>query len=166
ISRTWCFKSSASGKDVILGKISRAGDITIVTRLYEVEIEEPATLVLKNVNGSYNGTYVFTLLSPGPSTYEVAVFIAEKPNVMINCPSHITLDEGEDCTCVCTEQGGNPPANLTWYKDGKQINNASYGENILTLTNVTKLDIGTYKCVAQSYTLTDEGSIEVNVTLN
>ena len=80
INRTWSFKSSASGKDEILGEISRAGDITIVTRLYEVEIEKPATLVLKNVNGSYNGTYKFTLY-PGlhdPSISEVVVFVAGK----------------------------------------------------------------------------------------
>ena len=85
---------------------------------------------------------------------------------MINCPRRITLDECENRTCVCTEQGGNPPANLTWYKDGKQIGKATYRENRLTLTSVTELDVGTYMCVAQSYTLTDEESIEVKVRLN
>ena len=80
ISRSWSFKSSASGKDEILGKVSRAGDITIVTRLYEVEIEKPATLVLKNVNGSYNGTYKFTLYPglPDLSISEVVVFVTGK----------------------------------------------------------------------------------------
>ena len=84
----------------------------------------------------------------------------------INCPRRITLDEGENRICVCTEQGGNPRANLTWYKDDQQIDKATYGKNRLPLTSVTKQDIGTYKCVAQSYTLTDEESIEVNVILN
>ncbi|CAB4038035.1 neural cell adhesion molecule 1-like isoform X7, partial [Paramuricea clavata] len=164
ISRSWSFKSRASGKDEILGKVSRAGDITIVTRLYEVDIEKPATLVLKNVDESYNGVYKFALYPglPGPSISEVVVFIAKKPNVMINCSSSITVNEGDaGFTCVCRGEGGNPPANITWYKNGEQIGNKSYGENRLTLTNVTKQDIGTYKCVAQSYTLTDEKSIEV-----
>ena len=80
ISRSWSFKSRASGKDEILGKVSRTGDITIITRLYEVDIEKPATLVLKNVDERYNGAYKFTLYPglPGPSISEVVVFIASK----------------------------------------------------------------------------------------
>jgi hypothetical protein len=80
ISRSWSFKSRASGKDETLGEVSRAGDITIVTRLYEVDIEKPATLVLKNVDERYNGEYKFTLYPglPGPSISEVVVFIAGK----------------------------------------------------------------------------------------
>ena len=90
-----------------------------------------------------------------------------KPNLTINCSSRITLDEGDDFTCVGRSEGGNPPANVTWYNGGnQQISKASYGENSLTLINVGKQDIGTYKCVAQSYILMDEESIEVIVTLN
>jgi hypothetical protein len=86
--------------------------------------------------------------------------------VTINCPSHITLNEGDGFTCVCTSEGRNPPANLTWYKYGKQIGNASYGENRLTLINVNKNNNGIITCKAQSYTLKDEKSIEVKVRLN
>ncbi|CAB4045079.1 Hypothetical predicted protein, partial [Paramuricea clavata] len=78
INRSWSFKSRASGKDEILGEVSRTGDITIVTRLYEIDIEKPATLVLKNIDERYSGAYKFTLYPglPGPSISEVVVFIA------------------------------------------------------------------------------------------
>ena len=78
VIRTWTFKNSRGGKLEPLGSISQAGDITVSTKLYEVEIKPPATLVLKNVNASYDGKYVFTLLSPGPSKSEVDVIIAGK----------------------------------------------------------------------------------------
>ena len=80
ISRSWSFKPRGSGKDEILGKVSRTGDITIITSLYEVDIEKPATLVLKNVDERYNGAYKFTLYPglPGPGISEVEVFIASK----------------------------------------------------------------------------------------
>ncbi|CAB4044941.1 Hypothetical predicted protein, partial [Paramuricea clavata] len=74
IFRSWVF--IRSGKTERLGEISGAGKITITTKLYEVDIKEPATLILKNVNGSYNGKYTFTLLSPGNSISEVDVVIA------------------------------------------------------------------------------------------
>ena len=76
--RSWTFKSSRGGKDDFLGSISQPGDITISTKLYEVEIEKPATLVLKNVNASYDGTYEFALLAPGTSVSEVVVVIPGK----------------------------------------------------------------------------------------
>ena len=75
--RSWTFTSSGVTPES-LAQI-RADDKAIIsTKLYEVDIEKPATLVLKNVNGSYNGTYRFTLLSPDPSTSDVFVFIAGK----------------------------------------------------------------------------------------
>ena len=74
--RSWTFISSHDGKGETLADITRVGEIVIITKLYEVDIEKPATLVLKNVNGSYNGTYVFHLLSPSLSSSEVHVFIA------------------------------------------------------------------------------------------
>ena len=76
------------------------------------------------------------------------------------------MNDGDNVTCKCTEQGGNPAANVTWYKDGDQINNTSYEENILILTNVNETHNGIYMCKAQSYNLTDEEAIEVNVRLN
>ena len=82
----------------------------------------------------------------------------------INCFDPTTVNEGDGFTCVCRSQGGNPPANRTWYKDaGVQIGRTSFGENILTLTNVIKQDSGRYTCKAQSYTLMDEESFKLIV---
>ena len=91
-------------------------------------------------------------------------FFSEQPiAVIINCSSPIKINEGENLTCECRGEGGNPPANVTWYKDGKQIGEVRYEINLLNLTNVNEEDSGTYKCVVQSYTLKDQKSIEVIV---
>ena len=50
----------------------------IRTRELDVDVQEPATLILKNVNSSYNGTYAFEI-SPGTLFSEVHVFILGKP---------------------------------------------------------------------------------------
>ena len=77
VFRSWTF-SSSGGTSESLAQINANDPAIINTKLYEVDIEKPATLVLKNVNGSYNGTYTFTLLSPKSSTSDVFVFITGK----------------------------------------------------------------------------------------
>ena len=70
----------------------------------------------------------------------------------MGCSSPITVNEGGDVTCACQGQGGNPPADVTWYKDNHKIGRTGKEETTLTLTNVTnEKDHGSYKCVAQSY---------------
>ena len=76
--RSWSFKSSSGGKEKSLAQISGDDPSQILTKLYEIDIEKPATLVLKNVNESYDGTYEFTLISSGTNISEVVVFIAGK----------------------------------------------------------------------------------------
>ena len=69
----------------------------------------------------------------------------------LSCKSPIRVDKGGNFSCECRGEGGNPPANVTWYKDGKQINKTSEEEQQLNLKNVGLLDNGTYKCVARSH---------------
>ena len=85
----------------------------------------------------------------------------------LSCFSSTTLNEGDNFICVCRGEGGNPPANVTWYKDGVQIGGTEIEEQTLTLSNVDETDSGTYKCMAQSHiNATDEKSIEVKLRLN
>ena len=83
------------------------------------------------------------------------------------CSSPITVNEGDNVSCTCQGQGGNPPADVTWYKDNRKIGRTGKEEKTLTLTNVTnKKDHGSYKCVAQSYPnemFQDEVIVEVLV---
>ena len=88
-------------------------------------------------------------------------FISERPIATIDCSSPVKIGEGRNFTCECRGEGGNPSANVTWYKDGKQISETRYETNTLNLTDVNEKDSGTYKCVVQSYTLKDESSIDV-----
>ncbi len=69
----------------------------------------------------------------------------------INCSSLIKLIEGDDFTCVCRGEGGNPPANVTWFRNGRQFGEIRTENNTLTRTNVDETDNVTYTCFAQSY---------------
>ena len=124
---------------------------TSVTTSYEVAVEKPTTLVLKNVNLTDNGTYQSSL-SPGREmASNLVVHIAVTPKVT-SCSSPIIVNEGDNVSCTCQGQGGNPPADVTWYKKNHKIGETGKEEKTLTLTNVMhKKDHGSYKCVAQSY---------------
>ena len=72
--RTWYFTSSDGKlKNILLGDISDNETPKIKTKKLDIEIVKPATLILKNVNSAYNGTYVFSI---PPSLREtISVFI-------------------------------------------------------------------------------------------
>ena len=73
----------------------------------------------------------------------------ETPNIVVNCSSSTTLIEGDNFTCECTGTNGNPPADVTWYKNDKMI--VTGKENTtLSLSNVDKDENGTYRCEAKS----------------
>ena len=81
----------------------------------------------------------------------------------INCSTSVTLNEGQDLTCLCKGENGNPPAVVMWYNEDPMIGQKEKENKALVLRNLTKTDIGTYTCKAQSYTLVDEKSIKVKV---
>ena len=84
----------------------------------------------------------------------------------MNCSSSVTLDEGDDVTCVCTGEGSNPPANVTWFKNNKKFGETKKLNNTLTLSNVKRTATGTYTCEARSHTndsFKDEESIKLIV---
>ena len=77
--RKWSFTSS-DGKIVSenLATISNDNTLVIQTRLLNVTVEPPSTLVLNNVNKTYDGTYEFALLAKPNGLVNVVVFIAGK----------------------------------------------------------------------------------------
>ncbi len=82
------------------------------------------------------------------------------------CLSLNEVNEGDNFTCVCKGEGGNPPANVTWYKDGVQIGETGKENETLTLINVNETSNGIYKCEARSYindSFVDKKSIKLVV---
>ena len=81
--------------------------IRIFTNLLDFTVEKPATLVLKNVNLTYNGTYQFGLTpSVGAASSVVVVYIAGKLLICKFKPSRkkdILIDW---CTCGPQTIGG------------------------------------------------------------
>ncbi|XP_046858238.1 immunoglobulin superfamily member 10-like isoform X2 [Xenia sp. Carnegie-2017] len=124
-------------------------------------------LLLNNLNQSYNGEYTFTLVTSTATSSKVNVYVAAKPNVIINCSTPLVVNEGDNVSCVCRGEGGSPPANVTWFdKDNNIIGDVGVVSKTLVITNVTVNDGGTYRCKAQSYNdprFRDEKSIEITV---
>lgn len=63
-----------------------------------------------------------------------------------------TVSQSDNFVCKCEGKEGNPPANVTWYNNGKQIVAARNikEEAVLSLSNVDKDKGGTYRCEAKS----------------
>ena len=81
----------------------------------------------------------------------------------INCSNPVTVDEGDDVICECKGEEGNLPDDVIWYdKNNNRIGKKEKGKKILFLRNVKRENSGTYKCKAQSHTLTDEGSLKTD----
>jgi hypothetical protein len=80
--RAWYFKSSDGSFNAIrIASIFYNGKPEMVlTGLCGVTIIKPATLILKNVNQSYSGTYSFRIILETSSlaTSDVFIFIASK----------------------------------------------------------------------------------------
>ena len=78
--RAWYFTSSdGSFVNKLLACIIRDGQPQIFSSgLSGLSILKPATLLLKNVNKTYNGTYRFLRIGPVCSMSKVSVFIASK----------------------------------------------------------------------------------------
>ena len=79
------------------------------------------------------------------------LYISDAPTLNLRGPSSIEVNEGDNVTFVCRGVGGNPPANVTWYKDGVQISETKQENNTLNLYDVNGTDRGNYTCAAQSY---------------
>ena len=76
--RLWTFTSiDMRFNKKLLAYIYEKAKPEIETQELDVDVEEPATLVLKNVNSTYNGTYSFEI-TPGRYFSEVDVFILGK----------------------------------------------------------------------------------------
>ena len=79
VTRSWTFTSSGGLRSGTLGVIVFNSQPQIRKNvLPRVNIMKPATLVLNNVDYSFDGTYTFTITAVGSDTSNVIVFIASK----------------------------------------------------------------------------------------
>ena len=81
-ARTWRF----FGDSRVLALISLDGEPVILDRSLKFEIQKPATLILKNVNESYNGTYQFTFETD--KTKDVSEAVVEIASKLHYLPMH------------------------------------------------------------------------------
>ncbi|XP_046858253.1 uncharacterized protein LOC124451690 isoform X1 [Xenia sp. Carnegie-2017] len=173
VRRDWSFTGSNGSQSTLLATVSL--DLPLVNFndpiLPNYDVYKPSTLRLRNITHSYDGTYEFQLTRRGSASSfisKVRVFVAMKPNVTINnCSTHVVVNESDSVSCVCKGEGGNPPANVTWFdKDNNIIGYVGVVSKTLVIPNVAVNDDGNYTCKVQSYDgedYRDEKSIKIVV---
>ena len=85
----------------------------------------------------------------------------EQPTAVVNCSQPIIVTEGDNVSCLCGSQGGNPPPTASWSRNGKEIGGYGYLKKTLSLKNVFKDDSGNYTCTVRSHNLGDSKSIGI-----
>ena len=83
ILRQWFFSNTSRSSDLtpLIYFVGATKTISSKSRFKNIDVNEPATLVLKNVNLDHNGTYRFTVTVDGiatPSFSEIVVIILGK----------------------------------------------------------------------------------------
>ena len=132
-----------SGSDVMLvPTISGSGVYTNIWRRNGVVLsgETNATLTVTGVNAGKAGTYSLEVLgSCGSATNSAVLSVRTNLSVTTLANQSVCLGASVTFTAVIT---GPPPINIVWKKDGIIISNAT--TSVLTLTNVSAGDAGTY----------------------
>ena len=82
--RSWTFTPSDGQPEVSLATIIGDGNPLIHISSYQIEVEKPATLVLKNVSLVYDGTYQFSL-ADGTSASLAVIYIYIAGKFLIVC---------------------------------------------------------------------------------
>ena len=84
--------------------------------------------------------------------------------ITVNCSNVTYANQSDNFACECNGTDGNPPADVTWYNSSGKI--VTGKENaILSLSNVSREDNGTYRCEAKSHEMArNEISIDLFVT--
>ncbi|XP_046858257.1 pregnancy-specific beta-1-glycoprotein 6-like isoform X2 [Xenia sp. Carnegie-2017] len=172
VRRDWSFTGSNGSQSTLLATVSL--DLPLVNFndpiLPNYDVYKPSTVRLRNITHSYDGTYEFQLTRRGSASSfisKVRVFVAIKPTVVINCSTPLVVSKGDNVSCVCRGEGGNPPAKVTWF-DRNNGTGLEFGVKSATLviTGASPNDRGSYRCKAESFNdprFIDEKSIEIKV---
>lgn len=101
--------------------------------------------------------YVFNLDPPGPPYIE-------------GYTEGETIRRGQTVELVCRSRGGNPPAQLIWYKNGEQIRMAyrtagRMSENVYTFTADASDNKARYKCEASNIMSKAPLKAEIDMTV-
>ncbi|XP_046857378.1 uncharacterized protein LOC124450777 isoform X2 [Xenia sp. Carnegie-2017] len=117
---------SFTGASSNLVKVTGGKVLKRVSNGLDFQFILPLTLILKNINQTYNGTYI------------MEVRVGNPHKTVTRSPVHVFI-AGVD---------GNPPAVVTWYKGSGRIIS---GEEmaILTIARVDRDDNGLYRCEAK-----------------
>ena len=95
--------------------------------------------ILSYIIGMRVGMTFFVILSLFYFTIRII------PKISINCSNPTTVIQSDNFACECKGTDGNPPADVTWYKDNALIGDSGEKKAISALSNVDKDDDGTYK---------------------
>ncbi|XP_023328691.1 protein amalgam [Eurytemora carolleeae] len=117
-------------------------------------ISTGTTLVVHEVKEDDTGLYTCTARSSeGQSTDTVSVLILYKP--IIKLQRKFQREKTEKIFSLACSVDANPPAKVTWYKDGKylkteNLKEGSEQQHFFSVTSLKESDYGNYTCEARN----------------
>ena len=83
----------------------------------------------------------------------------------MNYSNPTTVNQSDYFACECKGANGNPPADVTWYKDNTKFVTRKE-KAILRFPNVKRDDSGTYRCEAKSGIVEAKNETEIELIVN
>ncbi|KAK5640308.1 hypothetical protein RI129_011119 [Pyrocoelia pectoralis] len=107
---------------------------------------------------------------PMRTTVHLSVLYPPGPPYIEGYTEGETIRRGQTVELVCKSRGGNPPAQLIWYKNGEQIRMAyrtagRVSENVYTFTADASDDKARYKCEASNVMSSKPLKAQVDLTV-
>ncbi|XP_073256126.1 uncharacterized protein [Porites lutea] len=116
----------------------------------------PATLILRNPVTN-DGEFIYSIVVslsknnlPEPSlTDQVQLIVFVPPRITTEPERESKVSVGENLMLTCSASG-DPFPEVTWSKEGKTLRLFNVTGPVLHLVNITREDVGSYKCTAKN----------------
>ncbi|XP_065200596.1 nephrin-like isoform X2 [Planococcus citri] len=106
-------------------------------------------------------------------TVQLSVMYPPEPPYIESFPKGDKFNRGEKIELICKSRGGNPPAQLVWYKNGEQVRdtaeyrqNGRMSENVYVFTAEMDDNKAKYTCEASSVVGPTHMKTELNLTVH
>ncbi|XP_073255162.1 uncharacterized protein [Porites lutea] len=141
---------------VIIASSRFSSSFTLLSESFvnEYRANLPATLTLLNVDNTEE--YVYTLQVnfdqhnvPQRKEDSVTVIVLVPPRITTEPERESKVSVGENLMLTC-RASGDPFPEVTWSKEGKTLRLFNVTGPVLHLVNITREDVGSYKCTAKN----------------
>ena len=117
--------------------------------------DDQRTLVIRSATMNNSGQYLCIVGNRiGNSSDQATVVVNKRLSFFLTSPSSIKSSLHNNVTLTCIYEHGVKPVVVEWFKSDKRLTGNRYiatrKNQVLTITNLTATDFGSYKCIVKS----------------